>query len=150
MQKIRLLHASHQDVCWETETLSPSHSLGLFLRGSPLKSAILFLSVLMLLSYGSALRLNPEHEQVVHEQDLQISSPSNFDFLVFCPATDDDFKATSGADDKRRFRIEFDPKEQDKYLKDRTYIIRTENTMKNGHLVLQYCGRLRNFRQYCN
>jgi hypothetical protein len=69
---------------------------------------------------------------------------------VFCPATDDDFKPISGPADKRPFRIEFNPKDIGKYLKGRTFIIRAESTLKNGNLVLQYCGRLRTFNQYCN
>jgi hypothetical protein len=99
---------------------------------------------MMLLSSGSALRLD-----AAHEQTLQISNPSNFDFLVFCPATADDVKPF-GKNDPRRFRVEINPNDYSRVLRGRTFIVRAESKMVDGKLVLQYCGRLRTFNQYCN
>lgn len=113
------------------------------IRGSLLKSSLLFLMAMMLISSANALRLHN------HEQDLQISTPSNFDFMVFCPATKEDFKPWV-ENDTRRYVVEINPNDRAKFKPGKTFIVRAESRMVDGKLSLQYCGRLRTFNQYCN
>jgi hypothetical protein len=85
-----------------------------------------------------------------------------YDFMVFCPATDDDLLSLTKSsseqpktDLRRRllgastYSIELDETEKAKYLSGRTYVVRTQSRVDSGKLVLQYCGRMKYFDEDC-
>jgi hypothetical protein len=112
-----------------------------------------FLAMLLLCSMMFGYEINTQKvERIVNGQKIV----DNYDFMVFCPATEDDLEPYKNNDLRRRlltgstYNIEIDQADTSNYLPGRTYIVKAQSRMDGTNLVLEYCGRMKLFNGQCS